>query len=233
MSKKFTLIELLVVIAIIAILAAMLLPALQKAREAGKSAKCISNQKGLISGVLIYASENEDYLLPAAEYRARNWAYWLMQSMGMAQYASDGGFAGETMTAGILQYPSRAPLEGWNQFGYAYNYDYFGWTWPSTGKGCGTRLNRLKKINTIYIGEGHDEDLGTDPDTLLRTAADPVKAYKAPSRHSDGGNMSYLDGHVQRMSVAEWLYDRTVVHDGSTGGWDWCTTNVHPDFRPY
>ena len=103
------------------------------------------------------------------------------------------------MTAGILQYPSRAPLEGWNQFGYAYNYDYFGWTWPSTGKGCGTRLNRLKKINTIYIGEGHDEDLGTDPDTLLRTAADPVKAYKAPSRHSDGGNMSYLDGHVQRM----------------------------------
>lgn len=60
--QAFTLVELLVVIGIIALLVAMLLPALNKAREASKAANCLSNLRQINTAFILFAHENKGFL---------------------------------------------------------------------------------------------------------------------------------------------------------------------------
>jgi prepilin-type N-terminal cleavage/methylation domain-containing protein len=67
MSKRkgFTLVELLVVIGIIALLISILLPSLNRAREMGRRAVCLSSMRQLATGWYAYANDNKGKIVGA------------------------------------------------------------------------------------------------------------------------------------------------------------------------
>src|SRR5262245_23869680 len=108
MNRKrlaFTLVELLVVIAIIGILVALLLPAIQAAREAARRSQCVNNLKQLATGMLEYHDANGKF--PAGRLGCDGniiFPQCEVASAGQDRYGANLGQSGISAFVGILPY---------------------------------------------------------------------------------------------------------------------------------
>lgn len=236
-NRAFTLIELLVVIAIIAILASMLLPALAKAKARAKTARCLSNEKQIALGYLMYAGDNSDCLPVAGLVYPGGVSpvEWFMEiSRYVAREVSSASRLSATNT--VVACPS-ARIDGvlatTDPFvgaygGYGHNWAYLGYIGSSVWGAAYDRqkLNSVDKPSeTAMNGDGLDPipgaSLGLYAFGYLYPPSKPPASIPTPfARHGKGGNYAWADGHV---STTSWQ----VMSNGLSGKIDWYYLEKH------
>ena len=221
-SKGFTLIELLVVIAIIAILAGMLLPALSRAKESGRRAKCMNNLRQLGIGMLMYADDNNDTFLEArfgsVQVALNPPEVSAAASVGLVISTNQGNIP--TGVAKIWTCPNRPTFPQFEpQFpAWEIGFQYFGgikeWINPagrfpshSPVRSSASRPSWVLAADAVLKIDG---EWGGGRETAFKN----MPPHKNSRGLPEGGNHLHVDGSVRWVSFNRMLF----LHSWNAGG---------------
>lgn len=211
--RAFTLIELLVVIAIIAVLMAILMPALNRAREQGKRAVCLNNTKTLVLAWMMYADENDGRIprAMATDLSPTVTDSWVRKPVGQLPIEAPEDEQLKALHIGVL-------------FPYVKNVKVY--RCPVAARGEMRTYSIVHAMNGGDFGQGQPvckrtfdikypgmrivflDDYGEDWDAAWAVHYNAPKWWNPiPMRHGKGTVVSFADGHAAFIS---WTDPRTI-----------------------
>jgi prepilin-type N-terminal cleavage/methylation domain-containing protein/prepilin-type processing-associated H-X9-DG protein len=245
--RAFTLIELLVVIAIIGVLIALLLPAVQSAREAARRAQCTNNLKQI--GLALHNYESSNQALPPPKLRS-----------GTCQYAyvagdPNGTILNTTLFSMILGYMEQQPLFNAYNFMQPSSNDAWGGYGPApTGFPvlAGNAIVNTSVVGALISSYACPSDQTPTIENFAVTGTGPYHMHNArrsnygactgqyteyncitpttPSLPPDRG-FFYSDAATKFQDVRDGLSNTTMIGEKSSETINWCASFWY--FGPY